>query len=306
MLSWLRECIPIKEPQNGNEIRRMFIWNNIAIRVGEDSFFDRALYNKGIMLIEDLFDDKGQAYTYEQFKINHSGVQLNRLTYISWHRAIPARWKSCIANSRPLNCEEKNIKPSIVIQNQEVDITCLKSKFLRDAWLREVTPSAQIKWVNESVDFDNWGKVYSIPFNITKSTKLQNLQFRITHRFFPTKRYLCVRSVVDDPFCDHCGEIETIQHLFLECEPVRQFWNGLVERINPKLEVRQRFNINKKNVIFGSLTASPIANFIVLYAKQFIVTQRFQDREVALNKFVSSFEKNVPNRIVYCRQKRKT
>ena len=133
--------------------------------------------------------------------------------------------------------------------------------------------------------------MYSIPFNITKSTKLQNLQFRITHRFFPTKRYLCVRSVVDDPFCDHCGEIETIQHLFLECEPVRQFWNGLVERINPKLEVRQRFNINKKNVIFGSLTASPIANFIVLYAKQFIVTQRFQDQEVTLNKFVSSFEK---------------
>lgn len=288
MLRWLRECLPVKEPTNGTEVRMQLIWNNVAIRVGGKPIFSLALYRRDIILVDDLFDNEGQAYTYEQFKQSYPGLKLNRLVYMSWYQAIPLQWRRWIAGSERLSPENRLTKPTVHIKSKEVNIKFISSKFFRSKWLREVTPSAQIRWTNEAINFgDNWKKIYSLPFRITQSTKLQNLQFRILHRFFPTKRYLCVRSVVDDPFCDQCGEIETIQHFFLNCECVRSFWVLLVSKMNQRLEQRWKFDMNERNIIFGSIEASPIINFIILNAKQFIVSQRFSDGNMDVNHFVS-------------------
>ena len=100
-------------------------------------------------------------------------------------------------------------------------------------------PTAQKRWETDGVNFgNNWDKVYERPFKVTTSTKLQSLQCKITHIFFPTRIFLCVRTIVEDPFCDNCGIVETIEHYFFQCEEVNVFWKELACTLNTKLPSR--------------------------------------------------------------------
>lgn len=168
----------------------------------------------------------------------------------------------------------------------------IKPSFYYSRHLSESISTAQRRWQEEGIDFgDNWQKVFSIPFDVTSSTRLQSLQYRILHRFFPTRRYLCIRTVVDDPYCDECGEEDTIQHYFMRCHAVQQFWDSLVSLINRKLPARNRLELSFVNIIFGCPKASKIVNVIILLAKQCIVTQRARGCNVSLPAFMICFKK---------------
>lgn len=100
-----------------------------------------------------------------------------------------------------------------------------------------------------------------------------------------------VGYIVDDPCCDHCGEIESIDPIcsWNENPSVTRgmlWWQNWIQS-----EVWCCFNIQKNHIIFGSLSASPTVNFIALYAKGSTVTQRFQDKEMNLDNLVYCLSK---------------
>lgn len=127
-----------------------------------------------------------------------------------------------LAGSPPLTPEERDEVPVIEIGGREIVVRNLRPSMAYKAMLSERVPTAQTRWARDGLDFgSDWCQVYSLPFKVTESTKLQSLQFRILHRYFPTRRFLCIRKVIDDPFCENCGEIETITHLFMRCSLFR-------------------------------------------------------------------------------------
>lgn len=92
----------------------------------------------------------------------------------------------------------------------------MKSSYFYSCLLTDQTPAAQLKWVDHGIDFqDRWENIDSLPFKITASTKLQSLRYRITHRFFPTRRSLNTRHVIDKPFCGECDEVDSLEHFLL-------------------------------------------------------------------------------------------
>ena len=180
-----------------------------------------------------------------------------------------------------------------MIKGKEVPLSFVKSSFLYTLQLDESTPTAQRRWEAEGFDFGrNWGRIYSMPFRISTSTKLQSLQYRILHRYWPTRRYLCIRKVVDDPFCESCGEIETLEHCLFHCTEVQYFWNELVEVLNSKLPRYRHVVLALRDVIFGGLTNSSIVNMILLVAKQFVLQQRYHDGALSVVIFRQHLLKN--------------
>ena len=93
------------------------------------------------------------------------------------------------------------------------------------------------------------------------------------------------KKVIDDPFCNNCGKVETLQHYFVDCEETRLFWNDLAQRINQKLSQRRHFIPNIKNILFGNVSTLEVVNYIILIAKQFIVFRRAREEEVVLSHF---------------------
>ena len=86
---------------------------------------------------------------------------------------------------------------------------------LENKWLREVGN------LNEN-DFVNHNRVIK---NL-KEVTLQDFQFKITNKILVTKSFLHRIGKIDDNQCSYCNEnmkSETIHHLFVECDKIKQF-----------------------------------------------------------------------------------
>lgn len=90
----------------------------------------------------------------------------------------------------------------------------------------------QSSWITELASLGEdmpiqWDWVYSVPFRITRETKLQSFQFRILHRLITCKKYLHTIRMHEDSLCPFCRELDSISHFFLTCPKVQDFWENL-------------------------------------------------------------------------------
>ena len=182
--------------------------------------------------------------------IPYSG--LNPLTYMGWSQAIPRQWRVLAADgSPPLTEEDREEAVCINYRGKTLALWLVSCHHLYELALPYNKPTAQTRWEQEGVDFgERWIRIYRLPFEVTTSNRLQSLQYRILHRYFPTRRFLYSRTVIDDPFCDDCGLVDSLYHYFFECHEVRSFCNELIHKINAKLS-RGQVTLTRPGVIFG-------------------------------------------------------
>ena len=200
MFKWYKTICPATAPQSGKNIRKQHIWHNTALKVGNKTLCSRRLADMGITLLDDMVDATGAIERYHAFTNRHN-VRINPLLYMGWCRAIPARWKQLLSSSLPLTAEERNAVPTISLNEKDIPINIVRPNVWYQTMTPERVPTAQLRWVAEGVDFRlDWSQVFALPFRVTTSTRLQSLQYRITHRYFPTRRFLFTRAIIDDPF----------------------------------------------------------------------------------------------------------
>ncbi|KAJ8022950.1 hypothetical protein HOLleu_37998 [Holothuria leucospilota] len=60
-------CIPISP----EDVKRQLIWNNSSVKINKKVVFDRYLHEKGIVYVQDCFDENGSPFTYERFTTNY-------------------------------------------------------------------------------------------------------------------------------------------------------------------------------------------------------------------------------------------
>ena len=286
MLMWYAEIVHRAEPVTAKEVRLQMIWHNDRIQVGRKPLFNRALAEKGIWFVDDFLDGSGRVLKYHEFMSRYQPGHINPLTYIGWSRAIPTRWKALVSGSVRLDESEKTASVAIRVNDKEVPLNILRTRHFYELQRSTVTPTAQRRWEADGINFDDcWQKVYSLPFKVTRSTRLQSLQYRIAHRYFPTKRYLFNVQIAPDPFCDDCGEVDSLQHYFAMCPQLTDFWTTFSHDVNRKLRKRFHFRVTCENVLFGCLNGPASLNVVILYAKQFVISQKCHGDEVVYEGF---------------------
>ena len=106
--------------------------------------------------------------------------------------------------------------------------------------------------------------VYSTPFKITKSTKLQYFQFKINHGYFPTNRYLNNVNKLDTNFCQYCDVDDDIEHYFISCQRTKSLWQNFSCFTEP---VFGKQSLTTAQILFGVLRSdkkSVALNWLVL------------------------------------------
>ena len=203
---WFKAFHVVGEPEGPKEIRQQRLWHNSRICVQDRSLVGLARVERQIALIEDLLDSSGNFLDYRSFLLRHDSLSVNILAYNSWCRAIPVSWRRSLLNSTPLTQEEREEKSMFRIKEKNSSLHTVRSNYFYRIQIPEVVPRGQQRLEEKGFNFGSgWGEIYKQAFQITASTKLQSLQYRIMQRFFPTKRFLCIRKVVDNRFCDNCG-----------------------------------------------------------------------------------------------------
>ena len=79
------------------------------------------------------------------------------------------------------------------------------------------------------------------------------------------------------PICTFCKrDLETIDHIFVECPCVKDIWCGIEEWLYEKLGMHNSFD--RQSILFGKFVNKNIhkvENLIILMIKQYIYTSKF-------------------------------
>ena len=90
---------------------------------------------------------------------------------------------------------------------------------------------------------ENWSQIYKIIFTTTDDASIW-FQYKSIYNILATQSYLFNLKITDSSICGICGNsVETIQHLFTQCNPVQELWsnvNGHKKKLNNVL-----YEINK-------------------------------------------------------------
>ena len=115
---------------------------------------------------------------------------------------------------------------------------------------------------------------------LTKNTKLLWLQLRIKHNIICTNSFLFKIGVLNDQNCTFCHEFtETIDHLFWECDKVKELLLNLQTFCTNTLD--EDFQFSKKEFIIGSKVKIP-KNILCLQLKYYIYVMRCNDKSLSL------------------------
>ena len=156
-----------------------------------------------------------------------------------------------------------------------------------------IVPTAITKWnynVNYNIDTKD---VFNICFNITKDPTIQWLQYRIINRILPTRKYLKKIKVTNCDLCSFCDhDVESIEHMFFDCDLVSAVWNNLEYIIYTNTNIIVHFD--KKEVLFGRAMNDEnlVINFLTLYTKHYIYINSKQSKNLSMNGLLNHLKVN--------------
>ena len=226
----------------------------------------------GCVTIADLYDESMNIISYDSFTTKY--MDINFMDYASLIASLPRAWTRIFANlTEKPEIMEPDLQYKIITQPK----TCrFAYKVFIDALV--INKPHEQKW---SIPFpmieENEWKCYNkLPFQCTMNTKLQSFQYRIIHRILGTRKVLKLCNIVEDDLCLFCqNTAETITHLFVDCQVVKNLWASICDWLAPAIDLESK--LNAKLIIFGD-TGSLITSLILLISKYYIFLCRIRDR----------------------------
>ena len=246
------------------------------IKIGNRPVFNQSMYTAGIKTIKDIVDREGIFLSMDQLQTKYPQLIACFLRFQGIKAAIPNQWKNFIRTA-PRICAntEENIELCLTVGETSISIKNISSRHFYQKLTMKKTPTAEAKRAEKGFRVQNWGQLYQLPYKCCISTKLQALQYRILHRFIPTRTFLAVRGVIGSSLCPNCFQVDTLQHFLYECGQVKRIWDTILPQISHMFNLQNDFN-PIKTVIFGDNTAPVVANLTILLIKQYIVTNKLR------------------------------
>ncbi len=76
--------------------------------------------------------------------------------------------------------------------------------------------------------YNFWNIIFLLPFSITRDTKIQSFQFRITHKIIPCNKWLQIIKIKNNAVCNFYDEDDDKLHFFIKLKSFGAF--GLICR----------------------------------------------------------------------------
>ena len=271
-------------PNGSNEVCKEVIWNNKYILVNNEMVFNNTLISAGIIYINDLLTKEGK-FSVEG-KLGDSITHNDYIKLLGIIHAIPRNWKNQITSQTIVENRGRGI--GSIIYGTFVLLRKMSSKlvyrYLVDK--NSVTPVFKRIFMNKyNITEDDCRKLLMLPWKTTLDTRSRWFQYRINHFILPTKQWLHKIQKINSPNCDRCGtEVETLNHLFIECDEVNMFWE------NFRLFWNVIFpNLSFNDKLFGILDEDNenwrLKNQLLLSARRYIFIGRCRGSPLSIDAF---------------------
>ena len=260
--SWAKFCNVCKV-ESVKQILCSPLWFNNNLIKGQNSYINN-WFKKGIKQISDLLDINGNFYQFDILKEMY-GINSTFLDYQSLIHKIPNYWKNMIINNRLVSIQTKyNVTCNIYVQYLLKEKKGCRTFY--DQLIQADQITRQEKWINEMgyINDQEWNR-YNTNINDLSEVTLKDFQFKINNKILVTKTFLHTIRKVEDNLCSYCNrEPETILHLFVECDKVKEFWQSL--HIWLMQNVNTSINMDKKGILFSYQGKCILKNYIMVVA----------------------------------------
>ena len=217
------------------------IWGNSSIRDIGSKLWLTKLIDNNVNYISEFVNSEGEVMSYHEF----CTVTLDRCWHIITKRDY-VNLKMAIRSFSKVNIPQRNLR------NIDVNL-CLKffteplpgnfkARKIRDLGQKKADFSDILPLKNWTRIFDsgdiNWKAIFTNMYGgFTNNFKLIQFQYKLLMKI-STCRYMRFKMKIDtrSPNCIHCtSQIETLEHIFLECKKTTPFVTNLESCIKDKI-----------------------------------------------------------------------
>ena len=283
-------------PTSINEVMNEIIWNNAAILRDNKPIQNKQWEGKGIILIQDLFNDNMDFMSKLQIETVYN-VKCNFIFLNGIKSAIPKKWLQIIKNTdlhvmKTIKAEkQQKTLISIKINKKYVNIDKVKCRHLYWSEIESIgqRPTSYYKWESEYYYATlDWEHINQIPYVCARETSLQSLQYQIIHRFYPCRYMLNIWKLEPDNKCKLCSEIDSIQHYFFDCKYVSLFWNCVKTWFKYNFDFVIKFG--PLDILLGIPNYDDnleinILNFVILYGKYYIKACKNKEKPIEFYEY---------------------
>jgi len=218
-----------EKPTNLKEILHESIWLNENITIKKKYLYLKSWENKGIIVIRDLFNEFGTLLSHAEL-VQKYNIKTTFLQTLQIQKSIPPSWIKYIKTHNSV-LPNINHEPFIKLNDIIKPIQSVKCKELYWHIINktEHQPSCISQWakiykINDRLD-NNWKATFNQSFKVCRYTRIQSFQYKIITRTIATNSWLKQIKIKNDACCNFCSsDNDSIQHFFLLCSIVDQFW----------------------------------------------------------------------------------
>ena len=264
--------------------RYTILFNNKEIRIDGKPFFWKEWFEKGIRTIKDLLDKNENILSFPAFQSKYSLKETTFLHFYQVISAIPGHLLTK-AKSNDFNAEMiTNEDPEFFLLDENVVINLLRTRSKDFYWLivdkkRKEKQTGPKRW-NQSVPTDktNWPNIFKSVQKTCRENKVREFHFKFIHRIVVTKKELFRFNIKPDSNCIYCGDLDSIDHTFSECQFTKSFTQEVLQWFNTEND--SEFNLNTEDLLFGIFPSSSTLikklNYTLLFLWYYIYMKKLQ------------------------------
>ena len=224
---------------------------------------------KGIYTIGDMLDKEGHILSHDYVKNN---LQL-KCDFLLYNR-LKKRIQNSIGNLHIMSGE--NLRPRLPFLLYSIEVKGNKNTYFNllengNGILNEL----QNKWsekLNDNIMLDTISNAFKNAQKFSPSVYQHFTQFKLLHRRIVNNKLLHKMKILDNPLCLFCNQIETIEHIYLECPNVIYIWHE-VEKWIRSMQF-PHFKISDTEKIFGEKYNNELKQLVITSTKDIIYFKR--------------------------------
>jgi exonuclease III len=282
------------DSHNKDDLLNETLWMNKNITVGGKPLFYKLWYDKGIKIIGDIVDHKGELLQPDILEAKYDLNLTNFLEYYSLRQAIPGFWKLTLKDGSS-NLSERYSMPNIMdgMVKKPLKIVSTNKIYWRLVTLKTSKRITSLHyWEEQSfINNSNMSKYFRIPFVVTSETKMQSMQYKIFHNQYITRERLFQWKRKDEPYCLDCGEKDSLIHHFAHCQIMTRFWNSFANWWHIMCPTCDP--INDIDITIGRINGNchfTQLNYVLISARWYIYRQKYREESCFFLEFLSELK----------------
>ena len=156
---------------------------------------------------------------------------------------------------------------------------------------------SQEKWMSDCNCTEiNWKAAYLLTRQCTNSSRLTEFQFKLLHRRIPTNSFLQKIGLKESGKCSFCGvELETLTHLFWDCDETQCFWSKVVAWLKECKVVQESYILEITTALGLRPDTSNLKlqiNYCLLQARFFVWCCKVKGKTISWINFKQILKRN--------------